>query len=94
MADFLGNDHMASMPPWFTADRTAEGAARVGVDWSLALGSAPAITMYKMRGEDALADGLYDTWLATGAPDLDGSDYEGDLVTPLRDVIVIDTWTA
>jgi|SRR5262245_25388146 len=49
--------------------------------------------VYKMRGMDAAVDGLYDTWLVEGEPDTDASEYTGELATPLRDVIVIDTWS-
>lgn len=47
---------------------------------------------YKMRGEDAVANGTYDTWLAIGTPDTTGALYGGALATPLRDIIVVDSW--
>lgn len=51
-------------------------------------------TWYKMRGMDALTDGLYATWLSSAAPDTTGALYSGPLNRPLRDVIVIDTWSS
>lgn len=62
--------------------------------WGLyASSQTPPVTTYKMRGMDAAVSGLYDSWLTTGAPDTDGSDYHGALAKPLRDVVVIDAWT-
>src|SRR3954470_3213507 len=52
------------------------------------------ITRYKMRGMDATVAGLYDTWIVQTEPDLDGSEYGGALAKPLRDVIVIDSWSS
>jgi hypothetical protein len=54
---------------------------------------ASAIT-YKMRGMDAALNGVYDTWLATAAPDTSGAYYGGVLAQPLRDIVVVDSWTA
>jgi hypothetical protein len=45
-----------------------------------------------MRGQDAVVNGSYDTWLASGAPDFAGASYAGALATPLRDIVVIDAW--
>jgi hypothetical protein len=47
--------------------------------------------LYKMRGMDAVVDGLYETWLA-GSSDLRAQSYAGALALPLRDVCVIDVW--
>jgi hypothetical protein len=47
--------------------------------------------LFKMRGMDALVDGLYETWLA-GSADLRAQSYAGALARPLRDVCVIDVW--
>lgn len=59
---------------------------------SLEASVAAAIT-YKMRGMDASVNGLYDTWLAAGAPDTGGTYYSGALALPLRDVTIVDSWT-
>lgn len=48
--------------------------------------------MYKMRGMDAVTNGLYDTWI-TSAPDFAGASYAGALATPLRDIVVVDAWS-
>ena len=64
-------------------------------NWTMGPANTTApVTIYKMRGMDAAVSGVYDTWLVSGAPDLDASDYSGPLATPLRDVIVIDTWSS
>lgn len=47
---------------------------------------------YKMRGMDATIHGLYDTWIVTGSPDTTGASYTGPLATPLRDIVVVDSW--
>lgn len=47
--------------------------------------------LYKMRGMDAVVDGLYETWLSSSA-DLRAQSYAGALALPLRDVCVIDVW--
>lgn len=64
--------------------------------WTIGLGIPPTtsvpITIYKMRGMDAVTNGTYDTWLATGEPDTDGSGYAGPLAKPLRDIVVTDSW--
>lgn len=64
----------------------------VGINvWTAGLGTLrPAI--YKMRGQDALVDALYDCWLSPGQPDPDARAYIGALAKPLRDVCVIDSW--
>lgn len=59
--------------------------------WSAARG-LPVVTYFKMRGMDAAIDGLYDTWLVAASPDNTGTRYDGELATPLRDIIVIDEW--
>lgn len=56
--------------------------------------SSVAATYYKMRGQDAAVNGLYDTWIASGAPDTAGTYYSGALALPLRDVVVVDSWSA
>jgi hypothetical protein len=50
-------------------------------------------TYYKMRGMDQTTNGLYATWVVTGAPDYSAGSYTGALNRPLRDVHVVDTWT-
>lgn len=62
------------------------------VSWNSTKWSAGA-TYYKMRGMDQLTNGLYATWVVTGAPDYAAGSYVGGLNLPLRDVHVIDTWT-
>jgi hypothetical protein len=52
----------------------------------------PAVMAYKMRGMDAAISGLYDAWISVGTPDYAGTGYHGALATPLRDIVVIDTW--
>jgi hypothetical protein len=47
--------------------------------------------LYKMRGMDAVVNGLYETWLVS-SPDLRAQSYPGALARPLRDVCVIDVW--
>lgn len=54
--------------------------------------SASEVTYYKMRGMDNAVDGLYDTWITINFIDVSASQYTGTLVTPLRDVIVINKW--
>lgn len=51
-------------------------------------------TYYKMRGMDQVTDGLYDTWVVQGNPDFGAARYVGALGLPLRDVCIIDVWTA
>jgi hypothetical protein len=43
---------------------------------------------YKMCGQDASVNGLYDTWVVSNAPDFTGSQYTGGLNTPLRNIFV------
>jgi len=43
---------------------------------------------YKMCGQDASVNGLFDTWVVSNAPDFTGSQYTGSLATPLRDIFV------
>jgi hypothetical protein len=72
------------------ARATAPIAANV---WSVAaVGGSSTTTIYKMRGMDAVVHGLYDCWLATGAPDFAAAQYTGALTTPLRDVVIVDDW--
>ncbi len=48
---------------------------------------------FKMRGQDAHTNGVYDTWLVIGAADTTGAQYTGALATPLRDVVIAGFWT-
>lgn len=59
--------------------------------WTLSSVDAGA-PIYKMRGMDALTNGVYGTWLSYGEPDAAGLHYAGPLHTPLRDIVVIDSW--
>jgi len=74
---------------WRNAE--AVGDQRPANMWTVIAGPWQ-VTVYKMRGMDALSNGVYDTWLTTGAPDTTGARYAGALNLPLRDVIVVETW--
>jgi len=52
------------------------------------------LTYYKMRGMDNLTNGLYATWVVSGTPDFGAARYIGPILTPLRDVCIIDVWNA
>lgn len=83
------------LPPQVLGPSSIERAVGLNL-WTVGRGYSveTLVRMYKMRGEDALTDALYDSWLVEGAPDLDASEYAGALARPLRDVIVTDTWSA
>lgn len=95
MTTYLGNDWRAvAIAKWVQA-MPSLGQSVMGRVWSIHdYGYAPPeiLTTYKMCGEDAVVNGLYDTWLVTGTPDDDASEYTGSLAKPLRDVIVIGKW--
>lgn len=85
------------MDKWLQLPRDYGNVDALGYNLWSPPGSAigyPPVVMYKMRGEDAVVDGRYDSWLVRSEPDLDASEYTGALARPLRDVVVIDTWTA
>lgn len=54
------------------------------------------LTYYKMRGMDQLTGGVYATWVVSGQPDFTAARYvnTGGLNLPLRDICVVDIWTA
>lgn len=81
---------VTSASRWRNAE--AVGDQRPANMWTVIAGPWQ-VSVYKMRGMDAAVSGLYDTWLSSEV-DLDGSEYHGALATPLRDIIVIDTWSA
>jgi hypothetical protein len=43
---------------------------------------------YKMCGQDKNTNGVFDTWIVYGFPDLTGAEYAGALATPLRDIFI------
>jgi len=94
MADFALNIDSRPIAVSAWVDGTYVSAAEVaGAQvWSIQRGY-PKVTYYKMRGMDAIVSGLYDAWLAVGTPDLTGAVYTGTLAKPLRDIIVVDTWS-
>lgn len=54
---------------------------------------APAVVKhFKMTGTDALTPAR-GSWVVTGAPDMNGSQYAGPLSTPLRFVAVSAEWS-
>lgn len=93
VTDFArGTADVSGATAWLQAQMACEERATINF-WTVAASDWER-TFYKMRGMDALTDGLYDTWLAESEPDLDASEYAGALNLPLRDVIVIDSWSA
>ena len=72
------------------------GGGGASLDYSRSHYTGPLIIFtryYKMRGMDKNVNGLYDVWIVTGVPDFTGNTYAGALTTPLRDIVVQDTWT-
>ena len=90
MADF----DMNADPLPFAGMRTLyfDNVDRLANLWGPSSTVEAVITIFKMRSMDALVNGLHDTWLTSSTPDLLGTYYVGALATPLRDIIVIDTW--
>lgn len=84
------NDHFASAvtnatTKWLNV--AVDGAQFSNQTWT------SQITYYKMRGMDQVTDGLYATWVVTGAPDFTGAQYSGGLNLPLRAIAIVATWT-
>lgn len=92
--DLAIDGYVPAVANWLNVPLDASNLNGIGVNlWSMGPPGPIPVTVYKMRGMDAAIDGTYDTWLVSSAPDMDASDYHGALATPLRDVIVVDSWT-
>lgn len=95
MADFVLaiDGYTPALANYLNVDKGPSGLDGIGINlWSVGTAGAPSVPIYKMRGMDAAISGLYDTWVVTGVKDPTGINYHGSLATPLRDIIVIDTW--
>lgn len=60
---------------------------------AIASGVTGPINYFKMRGMDHNTNGLYDTWVVTGAADPTGASYFGGLAVPLRDIVIDASWS-
>lgn len=94
--DYAGNDSQQApaLTGWIGGAPEVTGVPVTGYVWNHATPDMVVlVTVYKMRGMDKNTNGLYDTWLVSGTPDLTGASYAGALAKPLRDIIVIDSWS-
>lgn len=73
------------------ADGTYNPSSVSRASWGGGVSTTPVsvVVRYRMKGMDALTDGLYDTWNVTTSPDFSASQYSGGLNTPLRDVTAL-----